>query len=163
MSAVERRARILDAAEVMPATTWLEAAEKLLDQQAARARELLEGTFTDRSEGRKHLIAIEKLRKVLRSNKALSKGKVAYLASDDPLIRKMRRADLLCPKGWREGIRQELVQTADSSEKSFLETADDQEIIDAIEIRAFVSELDFVYTRGDGARHEYARRSAKVA
>lgn len=160
---IEHRERILDAAEVAPATTWLEAAEKLLDQQAARASELLDGGFADRTEARKHLLAIKKIRTVLRDSKTIPKGKVPYLESSDPNVRRMRRADLLCPKGWREGIRAQLVGTANASEQRFLDNADDQECIDAVELRAFVSELDFTSTRGENARREYARARVKVA
>ena len=53
--AFEHRERILDVAEAAPATTWLEAAEALLDQQSAQARSDLSGGFADRSEARRQL------------------------------------------------------------------------------------------------------------
>ena len=153
----EHREHVVAASEGLPATTWLEAAERILDQQAARWRNDLNGGSVDRSEARRHLVAIGHLRTVLQSDKKLSKQKTVYEPSTNEFVRRMRRADLLCPRGWREGIRQLLVDTANSSEKEFLDNGSDQHCVDAIEIRAFVAELDFVYARGESARAQYAR------
>lgn len=166
MLTMEERTRVLEGAEAHAATTWLEAAERLLDYQGARWKTRFDEGFADRAEARRHLLAIEKIRGLLRSDKKLAKTKVPYEETTDPLVRRMRRADLLCPRGWREGIRELLVNTADASEREYLKLDGpglDQDIVDAVEIRAFVTELDFVANRGETARREYSRRAMKVA
>src|SRR4029077_11526881 len=102
--AFEHRERILDVAEAAPATTWLEAAEALLDQQSAQARSALAGSFADRSEARRQLSAINTIKQALRAEKTIPAKKFPFEKSDDPLVRRMRRADLLCFKGWRDTI-----------------------------------------------------------
>jgi hypothetical protein len=77
----------------------------------------------------------------------------------------MRRADLLTPKGWQRGIRANILAVAEKAEEKYLageSILDDQDIVDAIEFRAFITELDFVAVRGEQARREYARGSMKV-
>lgn len=162
----ESRDRILDAAENTPASTWLEAVEALLEHQAAEYREKLYGESIDRQEARKHIVAINKIRDALRNEPGMER-KISALPSNDPLVRRMRRADLLCPKGWRDGIRKKLVAVADGFERKYIEgpgsLLDDQDIVDAQEFRKFIAELDFVSNRGDSARQEYARKAMKVA
>jgi hypothetical protein len=163
--AFEHRERILDVAEAAPATTWLEAAEALLDQQSAQARSDLSGTFTDRSEARRQLRAIRTIKDALKAEKSIPAKKFPHEKSDDPLIRRMRRADLLCFKGWREGIRQKLLELADIAERSFLDAkvANDDDIVLSLALRAFVGELDWVATRGATARATFTRKSMKEA
>jgi hypothetical protein len=163
--AFEHRERILDVAEAAPATTWLEAAEALLDQQSAQARSDLGGSFADRSEARRQLRAINTIKQALRAEKCIPTKKVPYEKSDDPLVRRMRRSDLLCFKGWRETIRKKLVELADISERSFLDAkvANDDDIVLSLAIKAFVAELDWVATRGENARSTYTRRAMREA
>jgi hypothetical protein len=161
--AFEHREQLLDAAEATPATTWLEAAEALLDRQASQARADLGGSFTDRSEARRQLRAINTIKQALRAEKSVPTRKVPFEKSDDPLVRRMRRSDLLCFKGWRDGVRKKLVELADISERSFLEAkvANDDDIVLSLALRAFVAELDWVATRGDNARATFQRRVMK--
>jgi hypothetical protein len=156
--------RVAEGAESAPATTWLEAATAILDQQAAPHRDALNGGSIDRSEARKHLKAIAKIKRVLESEGGLPKRKVQYEHSDDPLVRRMRRADLLCPKGWANGIGKKLAEIADASEQKYIDdegiasTLNDQDMVDAQEIRAFLGEVNFVASRGEAARQIYARK-----
>ena len=160
----EERSRILDAAEDVAASSWLEAAEALLTQQEAGPRQDLFGSYLDRGEARRHIRAIAKIRAALQAEPNLKK-KVPYTRGDDPLVRRMRRADLLCPKGWRDGIRKKLLELADVAERKYLESEiapSDDDIVLSLEVRAFVSELDWIATRGESAHREYSRRSLKV-
>jgi len=160
----EQRSRILEAAEDVAASSWLEAAEALLAQQESQPRTDLLGSYLDRGEARRHIRAIAKIRAALQAEPNL-KRKVPYLRSDDPLVRRMRRAELLCPKGWREGIRKKLVELADAAERKYLESdgvPNDDDIVLSLEVRAFVSELDWIATRGESAHREFSRRSLKV-
>ena len=163
--AFEHRERILDVAEAAPATTWLEAAEALLDQQSAQARSDLSGGFADRSEARRQLRAIRTIKDALKAEKAIPAKKHPYEKSDDPLVRRMRRYDLLCFKGWRETIRKKLVELAEIAERSFLDAkvANDDDIVLSLALRAFVAELDWVATRGESARATFTRRAMKEA
>jgi hypothetical protein len=163
--AFEHRERILDVAEAAPATTWLEAAEALLDQQSAQARSDLAGSFADRSEARRQLRAINTIKQGLRAEKTIPTKKHPFEKSDDPLVRRMRRADLLCFKGWRDTIRKQLVELADIAERSFLDAkvANDDDIVLSLALKAFVAELDWVATRGENARSTYTRRAMKEA
>lgn len=163
--AFEHRERVLDAAEAQPATTWLEAAEALLDHQSAQPRVDLGGSFVERGEARRQLRAIDKIRQALRLEKGLPAKKIPYERSEDPIVRRMRRADLLCPKGWREGIRKKLIELAEVSEQKFIDApvADDDLIVLSLAVRAFVAELDWVATRGDSARANFQRRAMKEA
>jgi hypothetical protein len=163
--AFEHRERILDVAEGTPASTWVEAAESLLDQQSAQARSDLAGSYTDRSEARRQLRAINMIKQALRAEKGLPMRKIPYEASSDPLVRRVRRSDLLCFKGWRDGIRKKLLDLAEISEKSFLDAkvANDDDIVLSLALRAFVTELDWVETRGANARSTLTRRTLKEA
>ena len=159
----DERDRILEAAEEAPAGTWLEAAERLIEQQEALQRQELGGGVLGRGEARRHLLALQSLRALLRSDKSLIKRRLAHEPSSDPLVRRMRRADLLCPKGWRETIRKLLIDTADASEREYLTGGKDQDVVDSLVMRDFVAQLDHVATRGEKARLEYARQAMKVA
>ena len=163
--AFEHRERILDVAEGTPASTWIEAAESLLDQQSAQARSDLAGSYTDRSEARRQLRAINMIKQALRAEKGLPARKIPHEPSGDPLVRRVRRSDLLCFKGWRDGIRKKLLDLAEISEKSFLDAkvANDDDIVLSLAIRAFVTELDWVETRGSTARATLTRRTLKEA
>ena len=157
--------RAIEAAEAVPATTWLEAAEAILDQQEGPHRQALGGGSLDRSEARKHIKAIQKIRAVLRAEPGLSKKRGAMERTDDTNVRAMRRRDLLCPKGWREGIRKKLQDAADASEQLYLDadglasSFDDQHCVDAQALRLFITELDWVETRGQNAAQAYARKA----
>jgi len=159
----------LDVVEAQPAKTWLEAAEQHLERQAAAWREKLYGSSLDRSEAKKHIAALGRIRLLLEGDAQVGKDnkkKLPIQGSDDINVRRVRRAELLTPKGWREGIRERLIRAADESEKRFIQDqsplASDADMVDAIELKSFVAQLDFVAARGEESRAILARQAMKV-
>lgn len=159
----------LDVVEAQPAKTWLEAAEQHLERQASAWREKLYGSSLDRGEAKKHLASIGRIRLILEADPQVgkdSKKKLPLQGSDDINVRRVRRAELLTPKGWREGIRARLVAAAEASEARYIADtspiASDSDMVDAIELRSFVAQLDFVASRGEESRAILARQAMKV-
>ena len=163
--AFEHRERILDVAEERRQAPGSKPPRASLDQQSAQARSDLAGSYTDRSEARRQLRAINTIKQALPRREGPPAKKVPHEPSGDPLVRRVRRSDLLCFKGWRDGIRKKLLELAEISEKSFLDAkvANDDDIVLSLALRAFVTELDWVETRGSTARATLTRRVMKEA